>query len=112
MMGDGPINGPQSFSSLSVCHLPCLHAYISSMVQAMHVQMPLEVQQPEMDYNAMAPNFISQHPEGEDIDLGLSLSTSLQQGTYNHPPGRCKISISLVAVLFLSLLLSSKLFVY
>ncbi|KAJ8631016.1 hypothetical protein MRB53_024339 [Persea americana] len=58
------------------------------MVQSMHVQVPLEVHQAEMDYSAMAPNFIYQHPEGEDIDLGLTLSTSLQQGTYNHPPGR------------------------
>lgn len=107
MMGDGPINGPQSFSILSVCHLPCLHAYISNMVQSMHVQVPLEVHQAEMDYSAMAPNFIYQHPEGEDIDLGLTLSTSLQQGTYNHPPGRCKTSIFLVAVLFLSSLLLS-----
>lgn len=81
----------------------------------MHVQV-LAIGSPGvgMDYKTMAPNFIYEDPEGEDIDLGLSLSNSLQQETDTHPSGRRKKPFFLVAVfLFLfSLLLSCRLFIY
>ncbi|XP_077221420.1 auxin-responsive protein IAA32-like [Tasmannia lanceolata] len=40
-----------------------------------------------MDYNSVASDLIYQHMKEEDIDLGLSLSTSLQQETCLHPSG-------------------------
>ncbi|XP_058087119.1 auxin-responsive protein IAA32-like [Magnolia sinica] len=101
-MGTSPQSLIGGFHPFHFCQLPAFACILILFTVTIYIDMwagidactsaPVLTCSPflavHMDYNTMAQDFIYQRSEAEDIDLGLSLSTSLQQESFHHPSGR------------------------